>query len=41
MGYPGLKDNAREFTLQGGLDGKTWGGMGIIYIAIDSMLHDR
>ena len=41
MGYTGLIDNARESSLHDGLGGKTGGGMGMIYIAIDSRLHNR
>ena len=41
IGYTGLIDNARESRLHDGLDGRTGGGMGMIYIAIESRLHDR
>ena len=41
MWYMGLIDNARESSLHDGCGGKTWGGMGMIYIAKDSRLHDR
>ena len=41
MGYTGMIDNARESSLQDGCRGRTGGRMGIIYIAIDSRLHDR
>ena len=41
IGYTGQIDNARESSLYDGLGGKTGGGMGMIYIAFDSRLHNR
>ena len=37
----GLIDNARESSLHDGRGGKTLEGTGMIYIAMDSMLHKR